>query len=421
MDINYLKQENESEFEYGLRLIKIKMEDKPDLEWADMVELLDLGVHYDSLRKSCQGKFGGYEVAQYYENKILDMMKESSDKADKNQQIELENLIKTLEEKKIAIQSERIKLSSLRSDLNKSVREQARMEQWIEEIKIAAKEVMVDIPNLKRIEEISDEDKEYLLTIADVHTGKKGESLDNYYDLDKLQSRMWQIRDEVIALIKEKNIKTLKILSLGDLIDGLLRCSQLQNLQIMRPAQTVFVVRFLSEWLTSITELGNCNVDFYMTTSSNHSEGRPIGTQHGEFKNDDYEIIIYEWLCDLCSRNPRIKITGSPILDFEILGRQCVALHGHQLKSALGKNMLANVSFKLHKQFQYMFVGHLHHTEIKTVGKNELGNQEILYCPCICGNDEYSDSLWTGASAGSLFIEFNKKQGRRCVTDIIVD
>ena len=53
MNKRYLKKSNESEYEYGLRLIEIKVEEKPeDLEWSDIVDLLGLNVHKDSLHNT---------------------------------------------------------------------------------------------------------------------------------------------------------------------------------------------------------------------------------------------------------------------------------------------------------------------------------------------------------------------------------
>ena len=402
-DIKYKRMSDESNDDFWWRVCSNKDLDIYDLTWDEVGEILN---------RELDEEFTSSKWRKNYQ-----MMKKGFDKA-KTQNIDAEDVLQDIELKKLEIKEERVRLSSLRSDLNKKVSNSARFGQWIDEVKEAIKTVKVDIPTYRGVI-TQNYDKDYLLTIADIHTGKKGESLNNYYSLDVLQERMWKIRDEVIELVNEKQIKTLKILSLGDLIDGLLRASQLQHLQISRAKQTVFIARFIFEWLNSISEY--CYVDFKMTTSSNHSEGRPLNSQRGEYKDDDYEIIIYEWLTDLCKQNPRITIEGNSIVEFNILGRQCVALHGHQL-SKLGKNnLLQSVSFHMNKQYQYMFIGHLHHTEIKTVGKNDLGNKEVIYCPCICGNDEYSDDLWTGASAGSLFIEFNSNQGRRTITDIILN
>ena len=405
IDTKYKRMSDETEDDYCWRICLNKdLGVYSELTWEDVGDILN---------SELDENFTSSKWRKNYQ-----MMKKGFDKA-RQENIEDEEILENIDIKKMELKEEQAKLSTLRLDLNKTIRNTARFEQWVDEVKREIKNVEVDVPEYKGVRADINIDKEYLLTIADIHTGRKGESLDNYYDLDTLQNRMWQVRDEVVELVKEKSIKTLRVLCLGDLIDGLLRASQIQNLQISRAHQTVFIARFLFEWLNSMTEY--CHIDFKMVTSSNHSESRPLNSQRGEFKDDDYEIIIYEWLSDLCDKNPRISIEGNDILEFDILGRECVAMHGHQLPRGSKQNLLANVSFHMNKQYQYLFQAHLHHTEIMTVGKNELGNKEVIYCPCICGNDEYSDSLWTGASAGSLFLEFNNKQGRRSVTDIVLE
>ena len=48
MNPKYKQLENEDSYEYGLRLIEIKVEQNPsDLEWSDIVDLLGLDVHYE--------------------------------------------------------------------------------------------------------------------------------------------------------------------------------------------------------------------------------------------------------------------------------------------------------------------------------------------------------------------------------------
>ena len=67
----YAKAENENDYEYGLRLIAIKVEQNPtDLEWQDIVELTGLDVHHDSLRKAANvTPYSGYQVMRYFREK----------------------------------------------------------------------------------------------------------------------------------------------------------------------------------------------------------------------------------------------------------------------------------------------------------------------------------------------------------------
>ena len=98
-DINpkYKQNENESKFEYGLRLITIKCEDNPqDLDWQDLVDILELNIHKDSLRKACNTtEFSGYNVMKYFkENMTVSNITDN-------------DIIQGIEDKRLELQMER--------------------------------------------------------------------------------------------------------------------------------------------------------------------------------------------------------------------------------------------------------------------------------------------------------------------------
>jgi len=76
---NIIRYENETEFEYGLRVLTEKVEGKlPDTDWQDIVDELGLNVHRDTLRKNfnktdyCQEYgYSGYDILQYYKDKQM--------------------------------------------------------------------------------------------------------------------------------------------------------------------------------------------------------------------------------------------------------------------------------------------------------------------------------------------------------------
>ena len=71
MSNTYDRRDNESRFDYGMRLIQIKLEENPpDLDWEDIVELADLNIHRDTLRKASQTEFGGYNVYKIMKKRL---------------------------------------------------------------------------------------------------------------------------------------------------------------------------------------------------------------------------------------------------------------------------------------------------------------------------------------------------------------
>ena len=91
----YKKLENETDYEYGLRLISIKVEEKPDdLDWEDIVTLLHLDCHRDSLRKAANvTEFSGYKVMQYFKEKMENQSRDDTESYLKELELKKRELI----------------------------------------------------------------------------------------------------------------------------------------------------------------------------------------------------------------------------------------------------------------------------------------------------------------------------------------
>ena len=114
-ELKYNQLENEDSYEYGLRLIETKIEQNPpDLEWSDIVDLLGLDIHYDSLRKAANvTPYCGYRVMKYFKEKYARGSGE-------------ESYLGELDQKMLEFQKERQRFFDQRTALNKVVRNMAR-------------------------------------------------------------------------------------------------------------------------------------------------------------------------------------------------------------------------------------------------------------------------------------------------------
>ena len=74
------KLDEETQWEYGLRLIEAKVDGDIDLEWQDLVEILELDCHRDSLRKATNvTDYSGVSVSKYYKQKIEELLSKQND------------------------------------------------------------------------------------------------------------------------------------------------------------------------------------------------------------------------------------------------------------------------------------------------------------------------------------------------------
>ena len=112
---------NREQYESCLKDIKDKINGSNDMDWAEIVAKYNIDCHSDTLRKASQTIFGGQFVADYFREK------NAVDTAS-------EGYIAQLRLEKEEVRKERQKLSDERTDYQRSLREQARRESFLEVI-----------------------------------------------------------------------------------------------------------------------------------------------------------------------------------------------------------------------------------------------------------------------------------------------
>ena len=101
------KKDNETTYEHGLRIIQNKVDGLIDIDWQEIVELLGLDCHRDSLRKASNvTPYSGVAVAKYYQDKIEKMIVENSCGA--------ESLLEEIKQERKELYKERVKLQDER-------------------------------------------------------------------------------------------------------------------------------------------------------------------------------------------------------------------------------------------------------------------------------------------------------------------
>lgn len=399
------KEQGESDLKYIVRLVEGKSNGTYDIDYTEMFKL-GFGVDFSS--DHCR--------KLYYSIKMLLPYLEN----EKVSNIGSSEILNELEMKKLEIQKEKYKVQALRLDLNKIIRDSSKTELLYEEFINAIKETQkFELPNFKPLK-IQNEDKEYVLSFADSHFGKEFKSITNEYSIEIVYERFNKLLSEMVEIIEERNIKHLHVLALGDLIEGMsLRIGMLPKLKVGMVQQTIMFMRFIVQWLKELSQY--VTITYYSTNSSNHTQTRPFGTKANEFPEEDNEKIIHTYIYDMLESNSRITVVASEDKHtlFKIFDYHIIAWHGHNLKNST--DFLDKASLKYKRFFDYAFLAHVHHTNIKTVGEGKTNNCEIIGIPSIMGSDDYADDLFVGAKSGAILIEFTRKQGKRNTTDIILN
>lgn len=261
---------------------------------------------------------------------------------------------------------------------------------------------------------------DFVMTLADLHIGACFESVNNSYSMAIAKERFNLLLGRVSKFVNDHNIETLKILSLGDVVQGILRISDLKLNEAPVVDAFVFAMRLIADFLNKLSAY--CYIQFYQVCYSNHDQLRPLGTKASELAAEDLGKILYAYLRDTLENNQRIEIiadTEHDYLEFSIFDFNCIAMHGHQVKNP--PMLYKDLANRHHKFYDYIFLGHTHSTK-------EFVNAEAAHHDCaslvsssFCGSENYADSLFVGSKASVRIYEFDRVYGNVASYKIILN
>lgn len=405
--------DNETEYEYGLRIICAKVDKEIDMGWDEICQLLNLNCHKDSIRKaSATTQYGGVAVAKHYEDKIEKMLMEQNNS--KHQDID--NLIFELEKKKLELQKERVKISTLRNELNRTVREESRKELFYETMLNEVVNNPIDPVEFDLLYE-PHEGEEYLLVFSDVHYGATFDIGTNQYSVEVCRNRFRKMFHQTVELIEEQGISHLNIASCGDLIQGILRLSDIKLNSIPMVEQIRRVSRLIVDFLNQLSKY--CEITYYHVINANHSELRLLGAKSGSDLGEDVELLIGNYIKDMLVANPRVDVVvgSDSVMDIELCGYNIALTHGQNVKNK--ETYMRDLTVAKHIDYDFLIMGHIHHYSCVTVGTTfDKNPKQVISVPSIVGSCPYSQKIMKTSPSGALLLVFEKGKGKKNVFEL---
>jgi predicted phosphodiesterase len=374
---------------YKIRLCKNK--ELYELTWPNIVDLLA-----DEGETIAERSLRGWWTA--YLEGITDSELSNSD----------DNYLKECELKKQEWQKEKMKVQTEKLDLNRRLRETARVELYFEKIEEAIAELKpIPVPHYENIPHTS---KEGLCIIADAHYGSqfqirglRGEIM-NEYSPEIFEQRMWELCGKMKTIVEKEGIEKLIVLDLADALEGLLHVNQLLTLRYGLVDSTLKYSEFIATWLN---ELSKCCLVEYRNTNGNHTETRPFNSKRGEFPDENVERIIAHIIGLRLEKNKRVTVhdTDMTAMYFQCNGLNIVGCHGQNEKNI--DNTVSDYINFYHIDPDIVFEGHLHRQNSKTVSSKQENDVRVIQCPSIIGINPYSATIKKGAKAGAIAVTFS--------------
>ena len=382
-----------------------------DDEWADIVENYDLDMSGETLRKAGVGVKLAYDAGVVADPDGTRMMlgvpvEEISDES---------GYIERQKMRDLARENNKVYRAAARDGLlREAVRDAAKAAGQFE-YAFGEREMTTDLsvhPSGTMV-----------VALGDIHFGELmdvrgflGEVI-NHYDEQTCRDRMQQLLLRIEDIQKKENIRCVEIMLVGDCIAGMLRMSQLQNLQYGIVESTVKFSEMLSHWLKTLADYLNLPITIHMV-GGNHDEVRPLGSKAGDFPKDNM-IRIINWYLEAKLEKYSSLITVAPLTGrfhyVDVEGYNFLMLHGEGGKV---QDICRDAVNVYGQHVDYVVCGHLHHEEELASGTTRDGNSLIVRVPSLCGMDGYAQKLGRFSKPGATVMIMQRGYGRRCVYPI---
>ncbi len=398
MELN--KQPNESKFDFHKRLIYGKLIDKTllDEDYTELSKLVyDKEYSSDVARRMM---YGSRYTLELFENENISNITE-------------DEILKSLDNKRIDFEKEKIKFQDQRREYFNLLRESARLDHIKEHIEKVSLEVAKQKPLEWNPVYKFGAYKEGVLLISDFHFGLEIENFLNTYNKEEFLKRINRLTMKTIEHGKFHEIKTLHVVNLNDLISGLIHVTvRIANTEDIIE-QTQFIAEILAEVLCKFANEFE-EIKFY-SVLDNHSRVTP--NKKEAIDSESFARFIPWYL------KPRLKdVSNISIIENEldgsigvidICGYTCFMVHGHQdsVKSAT-----SDLSMMTRKFADYVFLSHYHHSQ-----EDEIHSCEVIVNSSLCGTDAYAKDLRKSSKPAQKFMIFNEDEGRECTYSIRLD
>lgn len=361
------RREGETDYEYCFRLSYAKVREGLDIDWQEIVNLCNLNWSADHCRKTM---IGAIRHQDYIDTKT-------------REQLTNEQYTKLLE-KELELRKEKVKLTDLKTQVNKQIRELARKESLSELLEDKLKQLdmqpkMINDSYKQRVTS----NRDMVCLISDIHYGIKTTNAISPYDSDVCKQKMDYLINKTIAFSLENDVDKLYLMILGDEISGLIHNTTRLEQREDVISQVIEVSELLYE---SIVKLAK-NLPFVIVGLAQGNHSRVMADKKDSLEQENFTRLIKEFLKLRLANISNVLLLENKfdesIIELNIRGYNVIGLHGQN--DSLGK--VSKLTEMFDKKIDYVCFGHWHNSK-----EFENNKTEVIVNGCFSG-DDYSKRL----------------------------
>lgn len=377
----YLKKSEESITAYSIRLYRNR--DAYGLTFQDCGNLLNEVSGEDYSEAKWRRPVQEFLKIQDY------LEKENPAGLDSEQLQEIEN-------EKIELQKEKIRMRDQKRLMNTKLRELARLEHLEEYLEEKVEEIQpIKLPKVKKKKK---SDNEAMVVISDEHIGMKIDSKFNTYNIEIAKERLAKLQKETMNKVEKEGIKKLYIAHLGDGIHGAIhttaRIESEENVIQQIITLAYMLESFIEDFLQKGIEVQFCSV------AGNHTRAIPNKKESlGTAENFERLLTVFLGKAFNQFENYSQIDDEEGIIVLNIKGKTVVLVHADLDK---GNGVVTKLNDMLNLSIDYIFTGHVHNAFYK-----EHGNAVQFGVGSLCGLDQYAISGRFSGRPSQMILTFD--------------
>lgn len=387
--MNRLKRSpDENLREYKLRLFKNK--DLYNISYQKIADLLneETGQNYgeSKYRKYMTPFIDGYDFAIRNNASIKEAIAE-------------------LDQKEKEFNIAKIQFQDQRREYNSYLRHEGRLDNLLKKLLNSIED---DLENKKPLEWYNRDmtglqtsgDNAGILLLSDIHKGLDTSHHWNTYNNDVFKKRLSQVVNDVILMRDKHEINELHVLSLGDLIHGMIhRLTRIKETEDAIQA-TQSVAESFSEML-SIFANNFPKVKFY-SVKGNHD--RVSARKEEEINTESFHEFIPWYIESRLSKFENVEVVENEvdgeILIADIKGHTYFGVHGHLDNVS---SSIQNLTLMMREFPTAVFSAHIHRNY-----ENEIHGIDLITNPPFAGTDDYAKNRRLTSKARQKFVIADK-------------
>lgn len=396
--MEFHKKEGENERQFLWRIGEAKTSGLLDASWDEIAEVMNREFRdEDDYRNEGMYRRPYTAAKAFYEDVFSKMSATPGENG-------TDNLLGALKEERLELLKERQRLRDERTQLGKYVRDEARLDQKLDELEakwaLAGKERYQEVEHEVACSTSSHEPhrREMLVLLSDWHIGLEFDNEFGRYNTEIARERLKYLAAYIHAIADPNHIKTCNVAMMGDMISGAIRPSILVANRENVIEQVITASEMATDFLYKMCrEFEEVN---FVSVAGNHSRIEP--NKEKAIKDDRLDDLV-GWYVKSTLRHihnfkPRMVVDNT-VAELGICGQLYYFAHGDH--DELTQAGISKLAFMLGDIPYAVCTGHKHFPTLTEVNGVKVIQNGAL---CGAGDDHTVEKRLSGKASQTIMI-----------------